>query len=232
MYSAIPQTPTDWVDPIDRVRQRFEREFRQEPFELPPEVEAMPIFRQWVSRELTPKAVSPFWELAKIQKNHRCLDIGCGVSFLVYGWRDWQAYFYGQEICRPAQAALAARGPQLNSKLFKGVKLGPAHQLDYPGQMFDRVIATGFSCYYPLDYWQQVLKAVKPLLKPDGLLVFDALNPQGELAENWAILETYLGAEVLLSPLADYTTLVKDLGGKVSATRPGELFQLYQVKFS
>lgn len=232
MYSSIPSTPQDWSSHIDRVRHRFEREFRQEAVSLPPEVEAMPLFRQWVNRELTAKITSPFWELSKFQKNHRCLDIGCGVSFLVYGWCDWQAYFYGQEICIPAQAALNSRGSQLNSKLFKGVKAGAAHQLDYEPKMFDRVIATGFSCYYPLEYWKLVLQAVKKVIKPDGLFIFDAIDPEAEMAENWAILETYLGAEVFLSPLSDFTNLVKEMGGKVTATKTGELFQLYQVKFN
>jgi SAM-dependent methyltransferase len=231
MYT-LPTTPHDWSSQIDRVKVRFNREFRQEALSLPPEVEAMPLFRQWVSRELTKKITSPFWELAKFQKNQRCLDIGCGVSFLVYDWCTWQTYFYGQEICGLAKDALNSRAPQLNSKLFKGVQLGAAHQLDYEEQMFDRVIATGFSCYYPPAYWRSVLAAVKRVLKPDGLFIFDAIDPDTEMAENWAILEMYLGTEVFLSPLTEFTDLVKEAGGKVTATKTGELFKLHQVKFN
>jgi SAM-dependent methyltransferase len=232
MYnSPIILNSHDWSNEIDRVKQRFDREFKQEAFELPPEVEAMPIFREWISRNLAAKITSPFWELAKFQKNHRCLDIGCGVSFLLYDWREWETYFYGQEVSVVARNALNSRGSQLNSKLFKGVQGGTAHQLKYENDTFDRVIATGFSCYYPPEYWKLVLQEVKRVLKPDGIFVFDAIDPDAELAENWAILEMYLGAEVLLSPLAQFTELVTEVGGRVLATKTGELFQMYQVSF-
>jgi hypothetical protein len=62
--------------------------------------------------------------------------------------------------------------------------------------------------------------------------VFDAIDPAAEIAENWSILEMYLGAEVYLSPLAQITALVKEAGGRVTATKPGKLFQMYQVQFS
>jgi SAM-dependent methyltransferase len=232
MYNSIPPPPQDWSSQINRVRQRFDREFRQESFELPAEVEAMSLFREWVNHDLVAKITSPFWEVSQFKKNQRCLDIGCGVSFLIYAWREWETYFYGQEISPVARNALNARGPQLNSKLFKGVQSGAAHELRYEPGSFDRAIATGFSCYYPLEYWKLVLIEVKSVLKADGLFVFDAIDPDAEIAENWAILEMYLGAEVFLSPLSGFTELVKSVGGKVTATKPGELFTMYQVKFN
>ena len=60
--------------------------------------------------------------------------------------------------------------------------------------------------------------------------MFDAIDPDTELAENWAILEMYLGAEVFLSPLDRFTELVKEVGG-ITATKSGQLFKLYQVSF-
>ncbi len=231
MYSSVISQSHDWSSEIDRVRQRFDREFKQEAFELPAEVEAMPIFREWISHSLAAKITSPFWELAKFQKNHRCLDIGCGVSFLIYGWREWETYFYGQEVSTVARQALNSRGSQLNSKLFKGVQAGAAHHLQYENDTFDRAVATGFSCYYPPEYWKLVLQEVKRVLKPDGVFVFDAIDPDAELAENWAILEMYLGAEVHLTPLAQFTELVAEVGGKVTITKPGELFTMYRVSF-
>jgi SAM-dependent methyltransferase len=231
MYGSVISQSHDWSNEIDRVRQRFDREFKQEAVELPAEVEAMPIFRDWVSHSLTAKITSPFWELAKFQKNHRCLDIGCGVSFLIYAWREWETFFYGQEVSTVARQALNSRGSQLNSKLFKGVQAGAAHQLQYENDTFDRAIATGFSCYYPPEYWQLVLQEVKRVLKPDGVFVFDAIDPDAEIAENWAILEMYLGAEVHLTPLARFTELVAEVGGKVTTTKPGELFTMYRVSF-
>lgn len=231
MYTNLKLQQPDWSNEIDRVKQRFDREFKQEAFDLPAEVEAMPIFREWIGHNLTAKITSPFWELAGFTKNHRCLDIGCGVSFLIYNWREWETYFYGQEISTVARAALNSRGSQLNSKLFKGVQAGAAHQLQYENDTFDRAIATGFSCYYPPEYWKLVLQEVKRVVKPGGMFIFDAIDPTTELAENWAILETYLGAEVFLTPLSEFTELIKAVGGRVSATKSGELFQMYRVSF-
>jgi SAM-dependent methyltransferase len=225
------RSSADWGSQLSVVASRFDQEYRREPFNLPTEVEAMPIFREWASGALTAKIASPFWQIAQPKKQQRVLDIGCGVSFLIYPWRDWDAFFYGQEISTIAQDTLNARGPQLNSKLFKGVKLGAAHQLQYEANQFDLAIATGFSCYYPLDYWTAVMAEVKRVLKPDGFFVFDVIDPETSFAENWAILETYLGAEVFLEPLTNWQKTIQAADAQVVKKQPGELFQLYKVKF-
>jgi SAM-dependent methyltransferase len=221
----------DWQEQIAQVALRFNRDYRGEAIELPEEVQAMPIAQEQAAGLLQSKLASPFWQLAKPQKNQRCLDIGCGVSFLIYPWRDWEALFYGVEVSTEARDILNARAPQLNSKLFKGMQLGAAHQLDYEAGQFDLAIATGVSCYYPLSYWQEVLLAVKKVLKPGGFFVFDVVDAALPLAENWAILETYLGAEVFLESATDWQQAIKLAGGKVINTLPGELFQLHKVKF-
>lgn len=221
-----------WNEQIAAIALRYNRQYRQEAFPLPPEVEAMPIFRDWASGQLNAKLTSPFWEIAKPQKKQRCLDLGCGVSFLIYPWSEWDAFFYGQEISIVAQEALNSRGPHLNSKLFKGVTLGGAHQLNYPPRQFDLAIATGVSCYYPLDYWKVVLAEVKRVLKPDGHFVFDVVNPELPLAENWAILETYLGAEVFLESLSNWETFLKNQDLQILKRKPGEVFTLYKVAIS
>jgi SAM-dependent methyltransferase len=221
----------NWHTQIITVQTRFDRDYHGESFELPPEVESMPIFQDYTSGNLTKKIVSPFWEIAKPKKNQKCLDIGCGVSFLIYPWRDWDAFFYGQEISTIARDNLNHRGSQLNYKLFKGVELGPAHQLKYEANEFDLAIATGFSCYYPLDYWALVIKEVKRVLKSESHFIFDVVNPEQPLAENWAILETYLGAEVFLESLENWEKMIKDEGAKIVKRQAGELFQMYKVKF-
>ena len=231
MNKAFTSQTDEWTEAIAIVQKRYDREYRNEAFDLPAEVESMPLFREWVSHSLSSKIASPFWELAQFQKNQRCLDIGCGVSFLIYPWRDWDVFFYGQEISFVAKEALNSRGSQLNSKLFKGVQLGAGHQLSYENGFFDRVIATGFSCYYSLEYWKLVLQEAKRVLKPDGVLIFDAIAPDLELAENWAILETYLGSEVFLTPLNEVTELVQSLGGKITAKKDGSLFCMYRVQW-
>ncbi|HBW57681.1 MAG TPA: SAM-dependent methyltransferase [Oscillatoriales bacterium UBA8482] len=222
-------------DPLERaiasISHRFNREYQGESFDLPPEVEMMEIFRDRLAGTLSEKITSPFWEIAQPQKNQHCLDIGWGVSFLIYPWRDWAALFYGQEISTVAKDALNIRGPQLNSKLFKGVALAPGHQLQYQANQFDLAIATGWSCYYPISYWELVLKEVKRVVKPGGDFVFDVLIPDAELAEDWAILETYLGTEVFLEPLENWETIIKATGAKILKRQPGTLFQLYKIRF-
>ncbi|MBD2387830.1 class I SAM-dependent methyltransferase [Cylindrospermum sp. FACHB-282] len=220
-----------WQERLAQVAYRFNQQYQNQTFELPIEVQSMPIYREWMTGILTDKIVSPFWEIAQPQKNQHCLDIGCGVSFLIYPWRDWQAFFYGQEISNLARDTLNSRGSQLNSKLFKGVELGSSHHLNYLSNQFDLVIATGFSCYFPLEYWSAVLVEVKRVLKPGGHFVFDILNPEQPLAEDWAVLETYLGAEVFLEPVTEWEKTIKAGDAKIVKRQSGELFDLYKVRF-
>lgn len=220
------------ISQLQAVAQRFDHEYRGESFDLPDEIQELAVFRDWVAGNLTARITSKFWELAKPKKGQRCLDLGCGLSFLIYPWKQWQATFVGQDISKVAHMALNQRGPQLDSKLFKGVQLLPAHRLDYEPATFDLVIATGVSCYYPLDYWEQVMTAVKPCLKPGGVFIFDVVNPEKEVAENWAILETYLGAEVELTELTQWRALIKTMGAKVTKQSAGEVFQMYRVQWA
>ncbi len=221
-----------WPPMIAAAAERFNAEYEGKSFDLPEEVEAMPVFRDWAAGSLNSRIASPFWEIAKPKKNQHCLDLGCGFSFLIYEWKSWQALFHGQDICDFAVKTLHQRGPQLDSKLFKEVRKGPAHLLDYAPASFDLVIATGFSCYYPVEYWEMIMDAVKPLLKPGGFFVFDVIDPEQELAENWAILETYLGTDVFLEGLDTWKQLIKKVGAKVVKQQTGELFHLYKVRWS
>ncbi|WP_414528255.1 class I SAM-dependent methyltransferase [Nodularia chucula] len=229
--SQTPYNSENWQERVAQVGYRFNRQYQKQDLELPAELQEMPIYHEWISGLLSGRIVSPFWEIAEPKKNQHCLDIGCGVSFLIYPWRDWLGYFYGQEISTVARDTLNSRGSQLNSKLFKGVELGPAHQLNYSADQFDLAIATGFSCYFPLKYWNAVLLEVKRVLKPEGHFVFDILNPEHPLAEDWAVLETYLGAEVFLEPVAEWEKIIKATGAKIVTRQLGELFDLYKVKF-
>ncbi|OAB56932.1 methyltransferase type 11 [Phormidium willei BDU 130791] len=227
----MPVSQIPLSDRLAQLSERYNRDYRGDPFEVPAEVETLDLFPDWAAGKLQQRIASPFWDLAKPKKNQHCLDLGCGVSFLIYPWITWDALFYGRDISRVACDALKSRAPQLNSKLFKGVTVGGAHFLeDYEANFFDLVIATGVSCYFPLDYWQRVIDAVQTVLKPGGQFVFDVLNPEAPLAEDWAILETYLGSEVFLDPLSDWERLFKANSQKVSR-RPGELFMLYKLSF-
>jgi SAM-dependent methyltransferase len=234
LYSSLPK-PFDpherWHEPLQAVTERFNREYQQAAFELPPEVEAMPVFQEWNAGRLQARIASEFWQLHQPQKNQHWLDIGCGLSFLIYPWHDWGAYFYGQDLSAVSQEAVNSRGSQLNSKLFRGVERRPAHDLRYEASQFDGVLATGVSCYFPQEYWQTVLLEVKRVLKPEGIFLFDVLDPDSEMADNWAILETYLGAEVFLEAVDSWKTMIQAAGGKVMKVKTGDLFQLFKVKF-
>ena len=72
---------------------------------------------------------------------------------------------------------------------------------------------------------------VKRVLKPNGFFVFDILNPETPLAEDWAVLETYLGAEVFLESMAEWKKTIQAAGAKVVTQQAGELFHLYKVRF-
>ncbi len=230
-HSQLPGAREDWQTAIENTTQRFDREYRQENFDLPAEVEAISIFDEWQAGSLQNRIASKFWQLKTPKKKQAWLDIGCGLSFLIYPWYEWDAFFSGQEVSAVARDILMSRGPQLNSKLFRGVNLGAGHLLAYEDNQFDGAIATGWSCYYRLDYWKQVIAEVKRVLKPGGSFIFDLIDPESPLAEDWAILETYLGAEVLLTPPSEWHSLVRQAGGKIVKSSAGELFQSLQVGF-
>ncbi|HEY9887706.1 MAG TPA: hypothetical protein V6D02_04850, partial [Candidatus Obscuribacterales bacterium] len=121
---------TSLPERLEAVAQRYDREYRGDAVDVPDEVEALPIFQDWVAGRLSARIASPFWEIAPLKKQQHCLDLGCGGSFLFYPWRDWDARFYGQDISPVICQMVNARGSQLNSKLYKGMKQAAAHQLD------------------------------------------------------------------------------------------------------
>ena len=230
-HPRMPEMSGDWQTAIANTSQRFDREYHQEKFDLPTEVEAISIFDEWQSGRLPNRIASKFWDLKTPKKKQAWLDIGCGLSFLIYPWNEWDAVFYGQEVSAVARDILTSRGPQLNSKLFHGVKLGAGHLLQYDDRQFDGAIATGWSCYYSLEYWSQVMVEVKRILKPDGSFLFDVVDPESLLAEDWAILETYLGTEVFLTPIEKWRSLVRQSGGNIVKSITNDLFLCLQVRF-
>jgi SAM-dependent methyltransferase len=229
---TLPDAPSNtWSERLFSVAERFDREYGGKTPELPEAVESLAVFQDWVAGQLTTRLASPFWTMAKPKKGQLCLDLGCGASFLIYPWRDWDARFYGQDISGAICQMVGSRGPQLNSKLFKGMVQAPAHKLAYEPGTFDIVIATGVSCYYQLDYWDLVLAAAKKVLKPGGVFVFDVLNPDADVAEDWAILEMYLGAEVELTALEAWRSHLKASSATLKTEKPGELFHMMKVTF-
>ena len=224
---------TPWPERLDPVAQRYDLEYERNSPQMPDFVQALPVYQEWVTGHLASRIASPFWAVGCPKKRDVCLDLGCGPSFMVYPWREWDARFYGQDISSAICKMVNARGSQLNSKLFQGMRQAPAHLLGdfYEPEQFDWVIATGWSCYYEWDYWALVLERVRPLVKPGGAMIFDVVDPETPLAEDWAILETYLGAEVELTDLKTWRSRLKGAGLTVKKEQPGELFHLFKVVF-
>lgn len=218
-------------DRIPRVARRFDRELNGETIDLPDEAADLSVFTDWQTGKLSSRIASPFWTIAKPKAKHHCLDLGCGISFLIYPWVEWGAFFHGQDISGAAHDIIKSRAPQLNSKLFKSIRKAPAHLLDYAPQFFDLAIATGFSCYYPLDYWAMVLAEVRKVLKPGGVFVFDAIDTTTKTVEDWALLEMYLGLDVELESATTWKQLLKEAGVTKTKRHTSELFTLYQVSW-
>lgn len=96
---SLPDAPSNsWSERLLAVAARFDREYQGKPPELPEAVESLSVFQDWVSGQLATRVASPFWTMVKPKKGQLCLDLGCGASFLIYPWRDWDARFYGQDI--------------------------------------------------------------------------------------------------------------------------------------
>jgi len=223
---------TDLVgDRIPAVARRFDRELKGELGDLPDDAAELSVFEDWKTGKLSSRVASPFWTIAKPKAKQHCLDIGCGISFLIYPWLQWEALFHGQDISGVACDILKSRAPQLNSKLFKSITKAPAHLLEYEPNFFDMAIATGFSCYYPIDYWGMVLAAVQKVLKPGGVFVFDAIDTETDLVDDWALLEMYLGLDVELESAATWKKFLKDAGVTKIKRKDGELFSLYRVSW-
>jgi len=227
----IPISSADaWSNRCAAVARRWEAEYTRAAVDLPPEIEQTELFRDWASGRLSSRIASPFWELARFRRGQEALDLGCGFSFLGYPWRDWEVRFWGQEIAATPRQTLLQPAPQPNSKLFKGCRPDPAHQLDYPDASFDWVVLTGVTPYFPPAYWQAVLTGLKPLLRSGGQLLLDVLDPDSDLLDPWSLLELYLGAEVEAPALADWKALFKATGWTVAAEREGPLFRLMRLK--
>ncbi|HEY9816467.1 MAG TPA: hypothetical protein V6D20_11820, partial [Candidatus Obscuribacterales bacterium] len=94
MTYSIPtgnSSALQWFEMTEAIAERFNQEFQNKKPDLPDEVQALPIFLDWQSGKLQNRIATEFWNITKPKKRQRCLDIGCGISFLIYPWRDWNA---------------------------------------------------------------------------------------------------------------------------------------------
>ncbi len=225
---------TDWLPRLQALTEFQEREYQSRSLiaNLPDEVQALPFWREFVSGSLAGKLSLPFYSLHKPKKNENCFYMGCGPSFLTDPWAEWGANFYGLDLSTTLARAVRARAPQLNGKLFKSLDQGYPHDLErYSIGQFDTVIAGGFSAYVPQDYNERVLREVKRILKPGGLLLWEGVDPESPWFEDWSIGQMYRGLEVNDTLIADWRALF-DSFGKVQKQESGELFTWWLVQRS
>ncbi len=230
----LPLLTDPWQAYLTPVAQRFNREagiqLGEPPWEIPADLKSLPFWQACQRDHLEDRLGVPFHQVRTPKKGEYCLDLGCGVSFLIYPWNQWQANFYGHEISDRIVKLLKSRAPQLNSKLFKSMQQGPAHRLDvYTEAQFDLVIATGFLYYYPLEYFTQVWQALQPILKPKAQLIIEIVQADSVWAEEWGLIELTKGTEPILLPQETWEDQIKQLGGKVLRRAHGELFTTYVI---
>ncbi len=234
----LPFEPSeDWSPYLSAVAARFDREagiqLGEPDWELPDDLKRLPFWLACQHDHLADRLAIPFYELRQPQKHENCLDLGCGVSFFLYPWTHWNANFYGHELSPRIVKLMQSRAPQLNSKLFKSMKQGPAHLLSpYEGQIFDLVVATGFLYYYPLQYFPLVWHSIQPLLKPDGDLIIDAIKSDSPWVDEWGLIELFKGTEPQLVTSTVWEAQIKQLGGHILDQSEGELFITYRIRLT
>ena len=65
-----------------------------------------------------------------------------------------------------------------------------------------------------------------------SVCVYNVLDPEKPLAEDWAVLETYLGAFMFLEPIAEWKKTIKAISAKVvRAARAESCPSLYKSAF-
>ncbi|MEM9137821.1 MAG: SAM-dependent methyltransferase, partial [Cyanobacteria bacterium P01_F01_bin.42] len=62
-FGAKPNdAKSPWQKMTLPIAKRYDREYLNQSFDLPEEVESMPLFQEWASSKLQNKIASPFWE--------------------------------------------------------------------------------------------------------------------------------------------------------------------------
>jgi len=224
----------DWNAYINPIAKRFNREvgiqLGDPDWEIPADLRELPFWQESQQSAFRESLSVPFHTLRVPKKRERCLDIGCGVSFLIYPWTEWQAYFYGHDVSNRAVKFIQSRAPQLNSKLFKSMQEGRAHQMDiYDTDQFDFAIATGFLYYYPPEYFSIMWPQLRRVLKPKAPLIVEFANPDSDWADEWGLIELHKETEPILTPLKTWEMTIKQLGGQIRKQAMGELFVTYAI---
>ncbi|MEM6446382.1 MAG: class I SAM-dependent methyltransferase [Cyanobacteria bacterium J06642_2] len=225
----------DWMAYATPLARRFDREvdiqLGRAAWEIPADLQQFDFVQACREREFVDSLGVPFYQLRKPKKRENCLDIGCGVGFMLYPWSSWDAHFYGIDISPKTVQFVQSRAPQLNSKLFKSVRCKAAHQAfeDEPDDTYDLAIATGMFYYYPVEYFETIWTDVRRICKPKTIWLVETVNPESPWAEEWGLLELHKGCEPILTPLSEWEASIRKLGGRIRTQKAGELFVTYAI---
>ncbi len=226
-------TAPDWESIIQKQAQRSDRELSSQTLALPPDLARLPFVIACQHDSLSHRLGVSFAQAAPPKKNEACLDLGCGLSFMLYPWTEWQAKFYGLDVSLRCVDFIKSRAPQLNSKLFKGIYRSAAHRIEDTALAeltFDRVIAQGLFAYYPPEYAALVWLAIAKRVQPKALFIFDVVNPESRWLDEWGMVEMHHGVEPILAPLSEWEALIKTHKGTIRRQAKGELFVTYVVE--
>jgi SAM-dependent methyltransferase len=231
----IPQGSDRWEPYLAAVATRFNREagiqLGEPDWQLPEDLKSLPFWQDCHQHHLMDRLGVPFHQLRAPKKKEHCLDLGCGVSFLIYPWSHWDAAFYGHELSNRIVKFIQSRAPQLNSKLFKSMQQGVAHQLDhYREDQFDLAIATGFLYYYPVEYFTDLWQPLQRVLKPKSPVILEVIDPESPWTEEWGLIEIFKGTEPIFTPRQTWETVFKQLGARILQQADGELFTTYVIQ--
>ena len=128
------------------------------------------------------------------QHDTRLLDIGCFLNILLYDYAEWESKYYGIDISENV-----VKECKKIAKKFKysigGVRLCPAHFIDFENGFFDYVTCINVFEYFSIPYAKQVLKEVYRVLKPKGKFVVDIPNPNHKCFYIMKKIEKYFNRE-------------------------------------
>lgn len=140
--------------------------------------------------------------LARVERPRRMLDLGCGSGEVSRALKDVAHRMVGLDISHDALAAFRGRAP------LAWLVRADSRRLPFSGASFDCVLAMQTLDYVELEAFLQECSHV---LRPGGLLIFDALNRH---SYKWHLKNRAGRALALPSANLDYQQILRAAGAQ------------------